>query len=61
MKRFAQLRAPNPSKPVEILERCIGYFEEQLSTTRAKLGDMQVDEANKADEAEVGTRCGTGI
>jgi hypothetical protein len=40
----------NLSKPVETLKRRVGCFEEQLSTTRAKLGDMQVDEA---DEAEV--------
>jgi hypothetical protein len=32
------------------MKRRVGYFEEQLSTTRAKLSDMQVDEA---DEAEV--------
>jgi len=35
---------------VESLKRRVGYFEEQLSTTRTKLGDMQVDDP---DEAEV--------
>jgi hypothetical protein len=53
-KRFAQLRT-HKSKPVENLKRRVGYFEEQLSTTRAKLADMQVD------EEDVGTICGTGI
>jgi hypothetical protein len=56
-KHFAQLRAPNLIKPVESMKRCVGYFEEQLSTMRAKLSDMQVDEA---DEAEVENSSGIG-
>jgi hypothetical protein len=51
-KRFAQWRAPNPSKPVESLKRRVGYFEEQLSKTRTKLGDMQVDESDEAEVVE---------
>ena len=43
-KRFSLPRDPIPATEAPVLKRCLGYFEEQLSTTRAKLDVMQVDE-----------------
>jgi len=35
-------------KDVDSLKRRVGYFEEELSTTRTKLIDMQVDDADES-------------
>ena len=47
--RFAQQRPTKISKQAEALKRRVGYFEEELSSTRAKLNNMQVDEVEKSE------------
>jgi len=47
--RFAQQRATKMAKQTETLKRRVGYFEEELSTTRAKLNSMQVDELDESE------------
>jgi len=37
------------AKQAETLKRRVGYFEKELSTTRAKLNSMQVDELDDSE------------
>ena len=39
-------------KQAETLKRRMGYFEEELSTTRAKLNNMQVDEFDDSEHCD---------
>jgi hypothetical protein len=47
--RFAQQRSTKPGNQAETLKRRVGYFEEELLTTRAKFSNMQVDEVGGFD------------
>jgi len=49
-KRFTQQRATQIDKPLGNLKRRVGYFEEELSTTRVRLSDMQVEEGDRQDQ-----------
>jgi len=49
---FAQQRPTKISKQAEALKRRVGYFEEELSSTRAKLNNMQVDEVEKSEHRD---------
>ena len=40
------------AKQTETLKRRVGYFEEELSTTRAKLNSMQVDELDESEHRD---------
>ena len=45
--RFAQQKTLKPGKQSESLKRRVGYFEEELCATKAKLDNMQVDESHR--------------
>ena len=46
---FAQQRPTKISKQAEALKRRVGYFEEELSTMRTKLNNMQMDELDDSE------------
>ena len=50
--RFAQQRPTKTAKQTETLKRRVGYFEEEMSTTRAKLNSMQVDELDDSEHRD---------
>ena len=50
--RFVQQRATKMGNQAETLKRRVGYFEEELSTTRAKLNNMQVDELDTSEHRD---------
>ena len=45
--RFARQKTLKPAKQSESLKRRVGYFEEELGATKAKLDNMQVDESHR--------------
>jgi len=58
--RFAQQRSTKAGNQPETLKRRVGYFEEELMTTRAKLSNMQVDEVGDFDSRADTSIRGTG-
>ena len=50
--RFTQQRPTKTAKQTETLKRRVGYFEEEMSTTRAKLNSMQVDELDDSEHRD---------
>jgi len=50
--RFTQQRPTKMGKQAETLKRRVSYFEEELSTTRAKLNSMQVDELDSSEHCD---------
>lgn len=49
--RFAQHRVKKPGTEVAFKRR-VGYFDEELSTTRAKLDKMLVDEEDDSEHRD---------
>jgi len=50
--RFAQQRPTKIEKRGQALKRRVGYFEEDLSTTRTKLSNLQVDDVDGPEHRE---------